>query len=345
MRLLGCLALSATFPLSVLAQGEVGEKVYKATLKGTVWIVAPLAETNAAGQVRVASGTGSLIDKTHRLVITNYHVVGDASEVRILFPSYSEGRLVAEKSFYKGHLNDSYAILGDVLVRDQQHDLALIRLRSVPNGTRPILLARESAVPGQRVHSVGNPGVSGTLWVYTSGTVRSPVYKKRWEVRDGRKTLKFDANVVETQSPTNPGDSGGPLVNDRGELVAVTEGYASNAQLVSLFVDVGEVRALLKRNKLLAGLPRAPEHNEERATTKVDPARDDQGHQRQEQRAASKLQFAKMLAHDGKFERAKERCEEIITSFPMTKSATEAKLLLDQLSKDPDTSVAPRGVP
>ena len=48
--------------------------------------------------------------------------------------------------------------------------------------------------------------------------------------------------MVETDSPTNPGDSGGPLVNDKGELVAVTEGGAVNAQLLSTFIDVSEVQ-------------------------------------------------------------------------------------------------------
>jgi TolA-binding protein len=52
-----------------------------------------------------------------------------------------------------------------------------------------------------------------------------------------------------------------------------------------------------------------------------------------EQRAASKLKFAKTLVDDGKLETAKTRFEEIIVSFPRTKAAEEAKLLLDKLNK------------
>ena len=59
-----------------------------------------------------------------------------------------------------------------------------------------------------------------------------------------------------------------------------------------------------------------------------DPAR-----REQEERAKSKLQFARMLSDAGKFEKAKQRCEEILTDFPTTKSAAEAKVLLDQLPK------------
>jgi len=330
--MLGVSSLFGAALPSAQSQTESGEKVYKSTLKGTVWIVAPVGERSANGHVLVASGTGSLIDIRRRLVVTNYHVVGEANEVRVLFPKYEQGRLVADKNVYKMALNGPEAVLGEVLARDQQHDLALIKLRSVPPGARPILLARESAVPGQRVHSVGNPGVSGALWVYTSGTVRSSVYRKHWQVRDGRRTLTFDANVLETQSPTNPGDSGGPLVNDRGELIAVTEGFASNAQLVSLFVDVSEVRLLLKRQNLLAGLPKAPQLRDEKSNGKTETAQDEDPLKKQEQNAQSKLQFAKYLANEGKLEKAKEWYEEIIDTFPMTKSAAEAKLLLEKLN-------------
>jgi hypothetical protein len=72
------------------------------------------------------------------------------------------------------------------------------------------------------------------------------VYRKKWKARLDRNTvLTFEAKVIETDSPTNPGDSGGPLLNDKGELVGVTQGGATNAQLVSTFVDVSEVKQLL----------------------------------------------------------------------------------------------------
>src|SRR5213076_2868989 len=99
--------------------------------------------------------------------------------------------------------------------------------------------------PGQTVHSIGNPGRSDALWVYTPGKVRQ-VYTKKWRAKlDERTTLHFEARVIETDSPTNPGDSGGPLVNDRAELVGVTQGGATNASLLSTFVDVTEVKRFL----------------------------------------------------------------------------------------------------
>jgi hypothetical protein len=110
-------------------------------------------------------------------------------------------------------------------------------------------VAADSPEPGQSVHSIGNPGRSGALWVYTPGKVRQ-VYSKKWKVELDGKTVTFQAKVVETDSATNPGDSGGPLVNDKGELVGVTQGGAVDAQLLSTFVDVTEVRKLIGRRSV-----------------------------------------------------------------------------------------------
>lgn len=90
------------------------------------------------------------------------------------------------------------------------------------------------------------------MWVYTPGKVRQ-VYRKKWQARLDEKTvLTFQAKVIETDSPTNPGDSGGPLVNDKGELVGVTQGGAIDAQSLSIFVDLSEVKKLLNRRSVQA---------------------------------------------------------------------------------------------
>ena len=52
-----------------------------------------------------------------------------------------------------------------------------------------------------------------------------------------------------------------------------------------------------------------------------------------EKTAASKLELAKTLANDGKLDKAKVRFETIISTYPDTKAAVEAKVLLDRINK------------
>jgi S1-C subfamily serine protease len=312
-----------------------------------VWIVNPLKDKAVGDKIPIATGTGSLIDAENKIILTNYHVVGESTDVRVLFPIFNKDkdkdRPIAEREFYFDLVNTpGRYIPGIVVLRLPKVDLALIKLQRIPDGAQVVKLARDSASPGQRVHSVGNPGASGALWVYTSGTVRQ-VYHKQFRAKMGEnQLLDIDARVVETQSPTNPGDSGGPLVNDRGELLGVTQGIAPNSQLMSTFIDLSEVKDVLKKAKITpqiaSGAPeksREPakvsdggEHKEGAAAAKtVSPE------ELAETRAARKLKNAREFLKFGQEKDAREYCEEILAQYPKTKAAVEAKELLDQLNK------------
>lgn len=232
--------LGYAIPVRADSDGDV--KVYNKLLPSTVWI-----QVNR-GRNGYARGSGALIDRRRRLVLTNYHVVGDADRAVVLFPHFRNGRLVAERDYYLRRLRQD-AIKAKVVARDERADLALIELDDLPENARSLPLAQASVSPGESVHSIGNPGASGALWVYTRGKVRQ-VYRKKWQVELDRRPVTFEAKVIETDSATNPGDSGGPLVNDKGELVGVTQGGALNAQLLSLFVDLSEVKRFLHAHKV-----------------------------------------------------------------------------------------------
>lgn len=339
----GIVALSAGILLAGLlpaADTPGGDKVYERTLKSTTWVI------SVSEDDRVVSGSGSLIDATRKLILTNYHVVGDREETYVLFPVYQKGNVVAERSFYLNLIKAKQGISpAKVLVRDSKRDLALIQLPrevALPPGAQALKLAHDSVKPGQRIHSIGNPGTSGALWVYTPGEVRQ-VYRKQFKTMDRPDGSGFniDARVVETSSAVNRGDSGGPVVNDRGELVAVTQGHQSDTQarLVSYFIDVSEVKELLQKNKLGNLIPKAGTPVADRPAT---PAKETtppattppiSDAEKAEKTAAAKIKLAKTLAKEGKTERAKERYEEVVEQFPNTKAGKEAKELLEKLRK------------
>jgi S1-C subfamily serine protease len=261
-----------------LAKAATGEQIYQRLLKSTVWIVAnqrvglgsgampkdgakpPQAGAAPPGMrtgPMIATGTGSLIDRKHRLVITNVHVVGDDPEwVKLHFPQYAGGELVAKRDAYQ----NQPGIAGKVVAKEERADLALVQLERIPDNVRVLPVARIKAKPGQQVHSLGNPGASTALWIYSPGRVRQ-VFQDRWSIRDPaqRKTHLYDAMKLETDSPINPGDSGGPLVNDRAVMVGVAHAGDFKANNFSFFIDASEVRALVEKYYRSVGETWSPE--------------------------------------------------------------------------------------
>ncbi len=207
-------------------------ETYRSTLRSTTWV---LAKANG----ETSSGAGVLVDAERKLIVTNAHVVGDARAAVVFFPDLRDGHPIVERNHYLQGVK-TLGVRGTVVAIDRKRDLALVQLDRIPEGMTAIPLAADSVGPGEEVQSIGNPGTTDALWVFTSGTVRS-VYPKTFTTGAGEHKFL----VVETQVPVNSGDSGGPLVNQKGELVAITQAISPKARLVSYSVDVSEVKAFL----------------------------------------------------------------------------------------------------
>src|SRR5205085_1266832 len=121
---------------------------------------------------QTSSGTGVLIDAEKKLVVTTYHVVGEARNTIVFFADVKDGKPIVDRNHYVENLL-KIGLRGRVLAVDRKRDLALLQLDRLPESARPIQLATTSAAPGDAVESIGNPGSTDALWVYTSGTVRS----------------------------------------------------------------------------------------------------------------------------------------------------------------------------
>jgi S1-C subfamily serine protease len=336
-----CLLL---LPVVTLAE----ENVYNKAVKSTVWIVQPI-EGN-----KIRMGSGSLIDAQKRYILTNHHVVADKKEVTVMFPLVEKGKVLQDRDTYMSRLRSGQGIPGKVLFTEPSKDIAIIQLDSkapIPPGTLSIKLSRESPGPGDKVHSIGSPGVSAGLFNYTGGDVKAVAHKK---YRTGAgpndpNSFTVDARVIETSSATNKGDSGGPLLNDKAELVGVTQGMLSggdDTRPISLFIDVSEVRDVLKAHKIsVSSAPATVASAESPSSTKpaaekpaatpaekpVNTAADSAKEKRKlEQTAADRLNGAKLFLNSNKKE-AKKQLQQIVEEFPGTEAAGEAKKLLDTL--------------
>lgn len=238
VRSVACAVLVATLAANAKADAET----YKETLKSTAWV---LAKSDGA----TSSGTGVLVDEDKKLLVTNFHVVGNARTAVIFFPEMKDGKPEVERKHYLDKVG-KIGIKGRVLAVDRKRDLALIELSKLPEGVKAIALAEDSASSGETVQSIGNSGSTEALWVFTAGSVRN-VYQKQFRTGAG----EHDFMVCETQSPINPGDSGGPVVNEKGELIGICQSLAPKARLITYCVDITEVKTFLASDWKLAPLP------------------------------------------------------------------------------------------
>ena len=147
-----------------------------------------------------SAGSGVIVDAKAGYIVTNAHVVENASEITVT-------------------LVDDRELKAEVVGADKGSDVAVIRIKE---GKLPtdISLADSSAVQvGDFVVAIGNPfGLQHTV---TSGIVSAL----------GRSGLNPEGyeNFIQTDAAINPGNSGGALVNLRGELVGVNTAILSQS--------------------------------------------------------------------------------------------------------------------
>ncbi len=236
IRCLGFGWMSLTLLLIASPTMRADPEIYQKTLASTAWLVTVYASGGSC------SGTGTLIDIPQRLLITNYHVVGEEKETTVYFPYLRDGRVESDPEYYRQNWQ-KVGQKGKVLFRDRKRDLAIVQVQTLPPHAQVIHLAEKSARPGENVHAIGNSGAKdGTLWRYSKGEVRQ-VYFKKMTFDDGHHVA---ATMLETNAPIIPGDSGGPMVNDRGELIALTQSGDRTGIMVKYGVDISEIRAFIR---------------------------------------------------------------------------------------------------
>ena len=109
---------------------------YSRVLPSTVWIITSNAED------QTSTGTGVLIDRERRLVLTNAHVVGESRTAVVFFPEIKDGTPTVKRKKYLNKVLD-LAGPGKVIAVDRKRDLALIELTEVPERAKEISLAEK----------------------------------------------------------------------------------------------------------------------------------------------------------------------------------------------------------
>jgi S1-C subfamily serine protease len=190
-----------------------------------------------------AQGTGVLLDKKERLLVTAWHVVRGAQTLHVLFPLYEDRQLLTAPLPYQERSKRGQAIGACVVVSDPQRDLAVLQLESVPDGVREVPFAAAKPRPDDNVYFIGNPQVKNILWDRAVGQPLG-VRPKTWTLRTGQE-VSTEILEVETRTILDGGYSGGPVVNAANELVGVTLAAQEEKSRRVYCVEAGAVRRQL----------------------------------------------------------------------------------------------------
>ena len=167
---------------------------------------------NASG-----SGSGLVIDSEGHIV-TNNHVIGDATEIEVRF-------------------SDKSKLIAVVIGKDPDTDLAVLKVTA----DRPLPSARfgdsTSVKVGQWVLAVGNPfGLDRTVTLgVVSGIGRENINLSRYE------------NFIQTDASINPGNSGGPLFNLRGEVIGINTAIINFAQGIGFAIPSNMAKQVIEQ--------------------------------------------------------------------------------------------------
>ncbi len=158
-------------------------------------------------------GSGFSYNFTGQMVIiTNYHVVNDASNITVTFEN--------------GNGYPATALGSDPYI-----DLAVLSTEAPQSEYKPLEIVSSSTLKvGDPVIAVGNPyGLAGSM---TTGIVSS-LGRTITEETTGGYAI---ANVIQTTTPLNPGNSGGPLLNYQGQVVGITTAIVADSQGVGFAI-------------------------------------------------------------------------------------------------------------
>ncbi|MCB1390530.1 MAG: Do family serine endopeptidase [Rhodobacteraceae bacterium] len=177
----------------------------------------------SAPRVQNALGSGVIL-QADGIVVSNFHVVGNADDIRVV-------------------LNDRREFAADVVLADEQSDLAILRLRGARDLPAIPIADSDRVEVGDLVLAIGNPfGVGQTV---SSGIVSALA-------RSGIAVGSGTGYFIQTDAAINPGNSGGALVDMQGRLVGINSailtrsggsngiGFAIPANLVSQVVAQAE---------------------------------------------------------------------------------------------------------
>lgn len=167
-------------------------------------------------------GSGVIIDARQGLILTNYHVAGEADSIEV-------------------RLNDGRRFEATLVGKDRATDLAVVKIEADQLFELAIGDSERLQV-GDPVMTIGNP----------FGNFNGSVSKGIVSAMDRSEVGIIDyEGFIQTDAVINPGNSGGPMVNMRAEIVGINTAIESNN---GMFNGIGLAIPSSRVNRVLPAL-------------------------------------------------------------------------------------------
>lgn len=198
------------------------EEVYAANVNSVVSINTSIT-TNVFGYTTESASSGSgFIVTEDGYIVTNYHVISDASSVKV--------------TLYSGETYDAEIVGGE-----EDYDVAVLKINAA--GLQAVTLGDSDHVNvGEEIAAIGNPLGELTFSMSRGG------------VSCVNRAINVDGtpfNMIQIDASINPGNSGGPLVNSYGEVIGIVSAkytqYASTTvEGLGFAIPINDVIALVQ---------------------------------------------------------------------------------------------------
>ncbi|TMV03287.1 PDZ domain-containing protein [Ruegeria sediminis] len=151
-------------------------------------------------RVQNSLGSGVILSEDG-YVVSNYHVVGMATEIQVV-------------------TTDRREFTAEVVLGDEESDIAILRLEGADGLPHLNLRDSDHVEVGELALAIGNPfGVGQTV---SSGIISGLA-------RSGTATGNARGYFIQTDAPINPGNSGGALIDVNGDLIGINTSILSRS--------------------------------------------------------------------------------------------------------------------
>lgn len=173
-----------------------------------------------------STGSGVIIDSKNGYVVTNYHVIAGADELKVIVQGDRE---------FKGTLVGG----------DQQTDLAVVQIKG-QDLQEAALGDSDKLQVGELAVAIGSPLGHDFDRTVTAGVISALNRQIRVPSGTGQEVI---LRVIQTDAAINPGNSGGALANGRGEVIGINSVKIASAEVegMGFAIPINDAKPIIQQ--------------------------------------------------------------------------------------------------